>query len=319
MIMVTGATGFVGKALINRLVNERSGREIIAAVRRPIAGQEMHSSVKYEVVGSLDGDNDWSNALLGVATVVHCAARVHIMNDTASDRLAEYRRVNVQGTLNLAEHAAKSGVKRFVFLSSIKVNGESTVPGRPFQADTPPQPSDPYGIAKLEAEIGLFRLAKQTGMEIVVIRPPLVYGPGVKANFAAMMRAVAKGLPLPFGAATQNRRSFVALDNLVDLIITCVDHPAAANQTFLVSDDEDLSTAELLRRQAKAFDRAPILIPVPTQLIQLAAKLIGKGDVAQRLLGSLQVDIFKTKQLLNWTPPITVDEGLLRSAQGLLR
>jgi UDP-glucose 4-epimerase len=244
---------------------------------------------------------------------MHCAARVHVMAESVADPLAEFRRVNVQGTLNLARQAAAAGVRRFVFVSSIKVNGEATQLGRPFMADDAPAPLDAYGVSKMEAEQGLLETARQTGMEVVIIRPPLVYGPGVKANFAAMMRWLRCGVPLPLGAI-HNQRSLVALDNLVDLIVTCLTHPAAANQTFLVSDGEDVSTTELLRRMGQALGRPARLIPVPVSWLKLAATLVGKPDVAQRLCGSLQVDIEKTRRLLVWTPPISLDEGLRRAA-----
>jgi len=213
--------------------------------------------------------------------------------------------------------AAASGVRRFVFVSSVKVNGESTSPEQPFRQDDPAAPVDPYGISKREAEDGLREIAAATGMEVVIVRPPLVYGPGVKANFAALMNAVKRGLPLPLGSVTENRRSLVALDNLVDLLITCIDHPAAANQTFLVSDDEDLSTADLLWRLGKAMGRPARLFPMPPALLRTGAALLGKSDMAERLLGNLQVDITHTKQTLGWTPPITVDEGLRRAAAGV--
>lgn len=235
------------------------------------------------------------------------------MGDTAADPLAEFRRVNVEGTLQLARQAAKAQVRRFVFVSSIKVNGEWTEPGRPFLADALPDPRDPYGISKSEAEQRLRNLAEETGMEVTIVRPPLVYGPGVKANFMALMTWLVRGVPLPLGAI-HNARSLVAIDNLVDLIVTCVDHPAAANQTFLVSDDEDLSTADLLRRMGRALGKPARLVPVPQRLLTLGAMVLGKPGVAQRLCGSLQVDIAKTRELLAWNPPVSVDEGLRRTA-----
>jgi nucleoside-diphosphate-sugar epimerase len=257
--------------------------------------------------------------LAGVSVVIHCAARVHVMNEEATEPLAEFRRVNVAGTLRLARQAAEAGVRRFLFVSSIKVNGEHSQPGRPFTADQHPAPGDPYGVSKCEAETGLRALSQETGMEVVIIRPPLVYGPGVKANFLAMMRWLWRGVPLPLGGITDNRRSLVFLDNLVDLIVTCIDHPAAANQTFLVSDDEDLSTTALLRRMAAALGRPARLVPVPVGLITLGARMIGRPGVAQRLCGSLQVDIGKTKELLDWSPPVSVGEGLRRTAEHWLK
>jgi nucleoside-diphosphate-sugar epimerase len=267
----------------------------------------------------LAADADFRHMLAGVDAVVHLAARVHIMEERAADPLAAFRAVNTSGTLNLARQAAETGVRRFVFVSSVKVNGEETTPGSPFRHDDLPNPEDPYGISKREAEDGLLELAAQSGMDVVIVRPPLVYGPGVKANFAAMMRAVQRGLPLPLGAVTHNRRSLVALDNLVDLLITCLDHPAAANQTFLVSDGEDLSTADLLRWLGRAMNKPARLFPVPVPLLRAGAALLGKRDVARRLLGNLQIDISHTRETLGWTPPITVDEGLRRAVAGLRR
>jgi nucleoside-diphosphate-sugar epimerase len=313
-ILVTGATGFVGKAVVQRLLAEDESRYVAVAARRD--NQQWPARVLPRVTGDLEPATDWSVALGDISVVVHCAARVHVMADTAANPLAEFRRVNVQGTLNLARQAAAAGVRRFVFVSSIKVNGEATQLGRPFTADDAPAPLDAYGVSKMEAEQGLREIARQTGMEVVIIRPPLVYGPGVKANFAAMMRWLRRGVPLPLGAI-HNQRSLVALDNLVDLIVTCLAHPAAANQTFLVSDGEDVSTTELLCRMGQALSRPARLIPVPVSWLKLAAAMVGKSDVAQRLCGSLQVDIEKTRRLLSWTPPLSLDEGLRKAAEGL--
>ncbi len=308
-LLLTGATGFVGSALSRSLDAQRN--RVVAGVRA--RSSKLSSGIIQVPVGDLLPDTDWSGALHGVDVVVHLAARVHIMQDVAADPLAEFRRVNVFGTLNLARQAAMAGVRRFVFVSSVKVNGESTLFGHPFSADDAPEPQEPYGISKHEAEVGLRELALSTGMEVVIIRPPLVYGPGVKANFAFMMRWLAKGIPLPLGAV-HNKRSFVALNNLVDLIVTCLRHPAAANQTFLVSDGEDLSTTELLQRMGKALGKPARLLPVPVGVMEVAAKLLGKGDVAQRLFGSLQVDSSKTRDLLGWTPVVSVDEALRKTA-----
>lgn len=309
--VVTGSTGFVGRALIERLSAE--GRPLRPIVRRP--ADAVHASS--HVIDAPWSQADWGTALRGASAVVHLAARVHVMNEHAANPLAAFRDVNATGTLRLARQAAEAGVRRFVFVSSIKVNGEHTVAGSPFRASDAPRPEDPYGISKREAEDGLRALAAASGMEVAIVRPPLVYGPGVKANFAALMRAVQRGLPLPFGAVTANRRSFVALDNLVDLLITCIDHPAAANQTFLVSDGEDLSTADLLRRLGRAMNRPARLLPVPPALLQAGAALLGKRDMAQRLLGNLQVDITHTRDTLGWTPPLSVDDGLRRAVAGL--
>ena len=304
MILVTGASGFVGRALCAELA--RRGLPYRAASREARAG--------FTQVGPLDEATDWSAAVGGVDRVVHLAARVHVMEERAADPLAEFRRANVAATLRLARQAAAAGVRRFVFASSIKVNGEATEPGHPFTADDPPRPQDPYGTSKLEAEQGLLALARETGMEVTVIRPPLVYGPGVQANFRSMLRWVRRGVPLPLGAV-RNRRTLVALDNLVDLVIVCLEHPGAANQVLLAGDGEDLSTPELLRRVAAALGTRARLLPVPPALLMAAASVAGRGDMARRLCGSLQLDLGKTRQVLGWTPPVGVDEALARTAR----
>lgn len=315
-VLVTGATGFVGGALVRILAADRAYTGAVAAVRRK--AESLPDGVRQVQVGDLLPATDWSLALQGVDAVLHCAARVHVMQDDATDPLQAYREVNVEGTLNLARQAAQAGVRRFVFVSSIKVNGEATRPGRPFSADDVPLPVDPYGVSKLEAEKGLRDIEAETGMEVVVVRPPLVYGPGVKANFASMLRWVERGIPLPLGAI-HNARSMVALDNLVDLLLTCVTHPSAAGQTFLVSDGEDVSTTELLCRTAQAMGKRVRLLPVPALVLKAGAGLLGKRDVAQRLCGSLQVDMAKTRHLLGWTPPLTLDEGLKKTVEGMKR
>jgi nucleoside-diphosphate-sugar epimerase len=268
------------------------------------------------VIGGLSSETDWTAALRNVDQVVHLAARVHVMNDKSSNPLAEFRRVNVEGTAALACKAAAAGVRRFVFLSSIKVNGEFTKQEQPFTADDVPAPEDPYGFSKHEAELVLRQIANETSMEVAIIRPPLVYGPGVKANFESIMRWLARGVPLPLATVTENRRSLVALDNLVDLVATCLNHPAAANQTFLVSDGEDLSTAELLKRIGGALGHPARLFYMPPELLKLGANVVRNPGIYQRLCGSLQVDIAKTRQLLGWIPPVPVDEGLRRAAEG---
>ena len=305
-VLLTGATGFLGGRLAAAL-QSKPNVNLTAAVRRRAEIPFAHTVE----VQDQDANTDWSTALTNQQVVIHSAARAHIMKDEVADPLAEYRRVNVDGTLNLARQAAEAGVKRFIFISSIKVNGEQTPLGQPFTVEDTSAPEDAYGISKWEAEQGLQQLASETGIEVVIIRPPLVYGPGVKGNFASMIKLVSKGLPLPLGAIN-NQRSLVALDNLVDLIMTCIDHPAAANQVFLAGDGQDLSTTELLRDVARAMGKPPRLIPVPSSLLTLGATLMGKKAMAQRLLGSLQVDISKARHLLGWEPPITVEEGLRR-------
>lgn len=311
--LLTGGTGFVGRSVLNRLY--RDGMEVVVCSRAE--AMDLPSGARYLSVAGLDSSTDWKPVLDGIEVVVHCAARVHIMHDESSDPLAEFRKVNVEGSLNLARQAAAAGVRRFIFISSIKVNGEGTAPSQPYKADDDSAPIDPYGVSKMEAEQGLRALAAETGLEVVIIRPVLVYGPGVKANFLSMMRWLHKGVPLPFGAI-HNRRSLVALDNLIDLIVTCIDHPAAANQTFLISDGEDLSTSELLRRMGVALGKPARLLPVPSRLLEVGAAMLGRRDLSQRLCGSLQVDIGKTRELLNWTPPVSVDDALRETAKHFL-
>jgi UDP-glucose 4-epimerase len=271
------------------------------------------------VQAELTKEQDWSSALVDVDVIVHCAARVHVMNDEVEDPLEEFRKINVEGTLSLARQAAEAGARRFIFISSIKVNGEVTELGHPFTADDVPAPQDSYGVSKMEAERGLRELSVVTGMEVVIIRPPLVYGPGVKANFASMMLFLMRGMPLPLGSLTTNCRSLVFVENLVDLIYVCISHSNAANQTFLVSDDEDISTATLLKRMAKALGCKVRLLPMHPLIIALAAKLIRRPGIVAKLCGSLQVDITKTKELLNWAPSLSIDEGFLRTAQAFLK
>lgn len=310
--MVTGASGFIGQELCAELIRRKY------SVKAIVRDESKIKDLRYlnAKVADITSKTNWIAALQDINVVVHLAARVHVMNDKAFDPLEAFRKVNTAGTLNLARQAADAGVKRFVFVSSIKVNGEVTMPGRPFRADDVPEPLDPYAVSKLEAEQSLRELEAQTEMEVVVVRPPLVYGPGVGANFASMLRWVASGIPLPLGAI-QNARSMVALDNLVDLLLTCLTHPAAAGQTFLVSDGEDVSTTELLRRTAQAIGRKALLLPVPASVLELGASLLGKRAVAQRLCGSLQVDIEKTRRLLAWSPRLTLDQGLKIAVEGM--
>lgn len=317
MILVTGSSGFVGGALVKVLASNNQSPKLVVASRR--LESNLPSGVKSIMLVDDLSKTDWKLALKGVTAVVHCAGRVHVMNDKSSNPMCDFRRINVEGTVNLARQAAFAGVKRFIFLSSIKVNGESTKLGNPFNEESVAEPKDFYGVSKFEAEKLLREIANQTGMELVIIRPPLVYGPNVRANFESMMYWLVREIPLPLAAITNNRRSLVSLGNLVDLIITCINHPLAANQIFLVSDGEDLSTAELLRRTGVALGRPACLFYVPISLLKIGAAMTNQITIYERLCGSLQIDINKTRQLLGWAPPISVEEGLRRTADGFLR
>ncbi len=303
-VLITGASGFLGQALCKRLLADKYFLTALARQAPRAMSQPWFQVRRYE---------DAVEFLVGQLCVVHLAARVHVMQDSAADPLGEFRKANVDTTLILARQAAQAGVRRFIFISSVKVNGEETASEQPFLADAEPVPQDPYAISKMEAEQALHSLAIQTGMEVVIIRPPLIYGPGVRANFHALIRVVARGVPLPL-AAIHNKRSLVALDNLVDLIAVCINHPNAANQIFMVSDGEDLSTPNLIRRMSNAMGRTARLFSVPVWLLLIGAKLVGKSSAVQRLCGNLQVDISKTQEMLRWKPPINVDEGLRRAA-----
>lgn len=305
-ILVTGASGFVGRALVLHL--RALGMTVTAVARSGgrDAVQGLHRVTRYEDAAALMAGHD---------CVVHLAARVHVMQDSASDPLAEFCAANVAVSDTLARAAAAAGVRRFVFLSSVKVLGESTLPGQPFSEQNAPAPQDAYGISKARAEEALHQIAVETGLELVMIRPPLVYGPGVQANFAALLRAVQRGMPLPL-AALHNRRSLVALDNLLEFIVQCIRHEAAVNQTFMVSDGEDLSTPDLIRRMAQAGGCQARLFAFPLPLLRLIARLAGKQAQLQRLSESLQVDTSKARRLLGWQPPVSVDEGLRRTLAG---
>ena len=308
-VLVTGGSGFVGGALCASL--DGSSHSIRLALRLANAKSGTYDQV---VVGQIDAEANWSAALKDVEVVIHLAARVHVMDEQSADPLSGFRRVNVDGSLNLARQAASIGVKRLIYLSSVKVNGELTMPGQPFIESDVANPQDAYGLSKFEAEQGLLLIAQETGMEVVIIRPPLVYGPGVKANFASMMRAVKRGIPLPLGVI-RNNRSFVYVGNLVSLITTCMYHPEAANQVFLVSDGCDLSTPQLLQACATALGVKSRLWHLPQRFIEGFAVFVGKRDVAQRLCGNLQVDITKARSILGWTPPISVADGLKATAK----
>lgn len=312
--LITGGSGFVGRAVINRLALV-SGCSVVAPVRN--RATTFAVGVHAIPFANLDSGADWREALNGVDVVIHAAARVHVMNEVCVDPLAAFRQINVEGTLNLARQAVAAGVRRFVFISSIKVNGEGGLQDRAYTAEDIPAPVDPYGISKLEAEQALQALAVATGLEVVIIRPVLIYGPGVKANFLSMMRWLHRGVPLPLGAV-HNSRSLVAIDNLVDLIVTCAEHPAAANQIFLASDGEDVSTTQLLRKLSRALGNPAVLLPVPVWLMSGAAALLGRQALSQRIFGSLRVDISKNRQLLGWVPPVTLDNALSLTAQHFL-
>ncbi|EOW9219781.1 SDR family oxidoreductase [Vibrio cholerae] len=311
MILITGSNGFLGSHIVERI----KGKPLILLDRGTVNKHPMCPFFQCEI----NSYHDYMKALQGCQTIIHCAARVHIMDDNEADPLTLYREVNTAGTVNLAKQAIDSGVKRFIFISSIKVNGEGTLVGSPFKTEDNHAPEDDYGLSKSEAEKQLVALAKDSGMEVVIIRPTIVYGPGVKANFASLMNLVSKGIPLPFGSITQNKRSLVSINNLVDLIVTCIDHPKAANQVFLVSDDHDVSTAEMVRELAIALDKPTWQLPVPIWCYKLFGKLFGKSDIVDRLTGSLQVDISHTKETLGWKPPQTLQEGFKQTAQAFLQ
>ncbi|RBO85730.1 UDP-glucose 4-epimerase family protein [Marinomonas aquiplantarum] len=308
-IILTGASGFIGSHLFLQLESLLSF-EVLGLCRSQLADE---SNSKLLALGDLD-QADVSALLSGANVFIHAAARVHIMRELSTDPLSDFRAVNTKVTLHLARQAAKEGVKRFIFLSSIKVNGESTSRGAPLTAFNQRSPEDPAGKSKSEAEEQLLALGKETGMEIVIIRPPLVYGEGVKANFASLMKLVGKGFPLPFRAINQNKRSLVSVYNLVDLIKVCIDHPKAANQVFLVSDDDDMSTSRMVALMAKAQGKANLSLPVPVWCFKLAGKLFRKEAVVDRLVGSLQLDIEHTKNTLDWAPPYSVEHGFALAA-----
>ncbi len=306
-ILLTGSTGFVGKAACRELI--RQGFSVAGSLRKDI---EQPVDFEPVVVGDITGETDWGGALSGVEVLVHLAARVHVIHETENDPLTAFRTVNVEGTLNLARQAIAAGVKRFLFLSSIGVNGSQTCQGMPFSEKDKPQPHNSYALSKWEAEQGLKQIAEESEMSLVIIRPPLVYGFAAPGNFDSLKQALLRGWPLPLGKV-HNQRSFVALDNLVNFIITCILHPQAANQIFLVSDGQDISTTEFLRGMAQATGVPASLLPVPVWALRAVASFLGKGDAVQRLCGNLQVDISKARSLLGWVPPISVEEGLRRA------
>ena len=304
-LLITGANGFIGRALIAKL-----GLEANYFVRASIRKKIIQFPCQIEVVENMDASRvtNWADALRDIDVVIHLIARVHVMDDKVADPLLEFRNINVNTTIALAKTAAKLGIKRFIFLSSVKVNGESTF-HKPFSESDLPHPQDAYAISKWEAEEALREISKDTGMEVVIIRSPLVYGPNVKANFLKVMQYIKRGIPLPLGAI-QNKRSLIGIDNLVDFIATTIAHPKAAHQTFLISDDEDISTTDLLRRIGKHMGKPARLIPLHPKILSFLFKILGRQDFGDRLLGSLEVDITKAKKLLAWSPPKTLDEGL---------
>jgi nucleoside-diphosphate-sugar epimerase len=306
--LITGANGFVGKALCAELL--RQGQSVRAAVRSTNPPVE---NVEVATVGSIDDKTEWSDALRGVDVVIHLAARVHVMKDTAADPLAEFLKVNLHGTSNLAEQAARAGVKRLVYASSIKVNGEQTTETQPFSESDEPNPQDPYGVSKWRAEQDLQRIAQETGLEIVIVRPPLVYGPGVKGNFISLLAAINRGIPLPL-AGVNNARSLVFVGNLVDALIACATHPAAAGQTYLVSDGEDISTAMLVEKIANAVGCKSRAFYFPPALLRATAAVLGRSEQVDRLFGSLRVSAQKLRSELGWIPPFTLEQGLRATA-----
>lgn len=297
--LVTGASGFVGSYLMKEMT--RLGRPVLGVTRTAASG--------LVTIPSYGNEMDWSNCLEGVNAVVHLAARVHVMRETASDPLSQFREANVNATINLARQAAATGIRRFVFVSSIKVNGERTMPGKPFTANDPSNPQDPYGISKAEAEAALLELGRETGMEITIVRPPLVYGPGVRGNFQSLMKWAASGLPSIF-AAVKNERSFVHVGNLCDFLLRVLDHPEAANRVFLVSDGHDLSTNELLHLLTNAAGRSPRSIAVPTAVLLGIGVVLRKQSRLARLTENLQVDVKHTCDTLNWRPPLSLAETM---------
>lgn len=313
-VLVTGATGFVGRFLCTRLLSEGwSVRGTMLNYENPAL---LVEGVEPVVIEAMGGATRWSHALTGIDAVIHLAARVHIMEDPSADPLTEFRKVNSEGTKRLACEAVKAGVKRLVFVSSIKVSGEESL--TPYTENSPVQPSDPYGVSKWEAELALRQIEAETGQEVVIVRPTLVYGPGVKANFYNMMKVIQKGIPLPF-ASISNKRSLIYVGNLIDAITKCTVHPIATGKTFLVSDGEDVSTPELIRRIAAALNVPAGLFPFPLCLMRFAGKLIGKSAAVNRLAGSLTVDSSKIRQELGWTPPFSMEQGLRETAEWYLK
>lgn len=306
-ILITGASGFIGSKLCE--IAEEQGWIVKKAVRNSSCDKDF-------VIGELSETTEWTPALEKVDVVVHLAARAHILNESSVNPLEDYRRINVEATLNLARQSIKNGIKRFVFISSIGVNGNRNI--RPFTEDDPPNPIEPYAVSKYEAEQGLQKLAHASDMELVIIRPPLVYGPNAPGNFRRLIELLNHGIPLPLGAI-KSKRTFVALDNLVDLIMTCTTHPAAANQIFLAGDDRDISIKDLLRILGNALGKPPVMLYIPEKLLRVIAGIIGKQDMVRRLCDSLQVDITKARKLLEWSPPVDIETALKKTAEHYIK
>jgi nucleoside-diphosphate-sugar epimerase len=306
-ILVTGTTGFIGSALIKHLAHIQD--LCVVGMVRSIKDIPVSTTVEFRL-GELGNSNKKTIDLSDIDLIIHTAGRAHIMKDGSANPIEEFRRVNTFGTLDLARSAANSGVKRFIFLSSIKVNGESTNIDLPFSVKSKADPQDPYGVSKHEAEMGLRRISNETGLEVTIIRPPLVYGPGVKGNFNTLIKVLSSRIPLPLASVRNNRRSMVGLDNLLSMIATCIRHPNAANQTFLISDKVDLSTYSLLRLLGASIGKPAVLFKFPVVILNLIAKLFNMEIKAQKIMGTLQVDISHTCSHLGWEPPFSVEQGL---------
>lgn len=309
-VAVTGANGFVGRRTVDLWLGK--GTAVRALCRTKAGADSLPPQAERYVIGSIDRNTEWSTVLDGVDCVVHLAARVHVMNERATDAMSQYREVNVHGTVRLAREAARLGVRRFIFVSSVKANGEETI-GEPFSEARTPQPGDPYGISKLEAEHALREVSEETDLEIVIIRPPLIYGPGVGANFRRLLSAVSRGLPLPFGAI-ENRRSLLYVGNMADVLVTCAHHPAAGGETFMVSDGPPVSSAELVRELSHALGKPPRLLHVPPPVLTFVGRVTGKHEAVRRLTGSLEVDDARVRTIVGWTPPYSMQEGLAETA-----
>ncbi len=313
-VLVTGANGFVGRALCHTMMEY--GYLVRGAVRSPAKRTQLPSGVEPTLVGDIGPDTDWKNSLTDVEIIIHLAARVHVMKEKAIDPQGEFLRINTVVTKRLARLAAFSGIRRFVFVSTIKVNGEQTKE-TPFTEADLPRPQDHYAVSKWQAELGLQKIAKETGLEVVIMRLPLVYGPGVKGNFLRLMQWVDRGMPLPL-AKINNRRSLIGVENLTDLLLRCAQHPKAAGETFLAADGAALSTSDIIRCLASAFGRPAHLFPLPKAPLRLAAHALKREDIMNRLFGSLMVDSQKARRLLDWAPPLSVEEGFAQTAQWYL-